>query len=142
MAKPNRNPVPQPTQRVCRIMVTDLFNQTLTKYSTNAPVLKALKAFIEQKRAMPLEPFGSKDYPFKGDGPLHGIGHAGLTFDVSIVYKISGKNPNIITLYGIFSHDELGTGQPANIKRQRQAAKAIDNQVHTQAYSPVDESSR
>lgn len=142
MAKPNRNPAPQAPARVARIMASKLFDQTLASYSGNVAVLKALKEFITQKRAQPLAPFGSKDYPFKGDGPLHGIGHAGLTFDVSILYKISGKNPNIITLYGIFSHDQLGTGQPANIKRQKNAATTINNQTQVRPFEPVDESKR
>lgn len=140
MAKPNRTPQPQSPARVCRIVASDMFYQTLKNFSDNATVLKALKAFIEQKRAQPLAPFGAKDYPFKGNGPLQGVGHAGLTFDASIVYTISGKNPNVITLYGIFTHDQLGTGQPANIKRQKQAAGSIHNQVNFTPYDKVDES--
>jgi mRNA-degrading endonuclease YafQ of YafQ-DinJ toxin-antitoxin module len=139
--KPKNNGKPaisaQP-QRVCRIMASELFFKTLENFKHNSRVLQALKEFIQTKRANPNQKFGSKDYPFVGAGPLKGIPHAGLDFDVSIVYTIEGKNPNIITLYGLFTHDQLGTGTPANIKRQKQARASFDHQVSVKPLEPVD----
>lgn len=148
MAKPRNTNTPpakgqQPVdQRKCRIFASDLFYETRNNYKFDVNVLEALLKFIRFKRDNPLSPFGSKDYPFKGDGPLHGLPHAGLTFDVSIVYSISGKNPNVITLYGIFSHDELGTGNPGNQKRMKQAATRIFRQTNAQPLDKIDEVAR
>lgn len=141
MAKSNRNTAAPVDPRVCRILASNMFYQTLENFSTNVPALTALKAFIEQKRKSPLQSFGGKDYPFKG-GDIKGYLHAGLTHDVFIVYTISGKNPNIITLYGVFTHDQLGTGNPPNQKRQSQAAKQMNNQDTFKAYGKVDETAR
>jgi mRNA-degrading endonuclease YafQ of YafQ-DinJ toxin-antitoxin module len=85
--------------------------------------------FIRFKSEHPLELYGSKDRAFANEGNLRGFIHAGLTFDVSIVYKIGmvgGKRT--LDLYGVFSHDELGTGQPRNINRQRSAGEKLRNQ--------------
>lgn len=125
-------------KRLVRIMASDLFRETVTKYKGNAAVQTAMADFIEFKRANPLVPYGSKDRPFKHD-PLKGIYHAGLTFDVSVLYTISGNNPNIITLYGIYSHDETGTGTPRNSKRQKQVHSRITNTGGIAPLTPLDE---
>lgn len=130
-------PIVVPT-RLVRIMASDLFRESVAKYKGNAAVQSAMADFIEFKRANPLFPFGAKDRPFKHD-PLKGIYHAGLTFDVSVLYTISGNNPNIITLYGIFSHDELGTGTPRNPNRQKNVHKRITNTGGIAPLTPLDE---
>ena len=81
---------------------------------------------MELKRANPNQAFGSSDKPFISSGffsaAVPGIRHAHLTFDLSIVYKVEG---NIITLYGFFTHDELGTGQPPNLRRQKGVSQQL-----------------
>jgi hypothetical protein len=50
---------------------------------------------------------------------------AHLSSDMSIVYELSGRNPTTIKLYGVFTHAQLGTGQPPNIKIQQNMAKRL-----------------
>lgn len=82
--------------------------------------------FLQSKRQNPLQPFGKSDKPFKGGGLIQGsipnetLIHAHLTHDISVVYSITGKDPRVLKLYGVFTHDEMGTGQPDNRKRQKQ----------------------
>lgn len=134
-------PLPPTLIHTVRIFKTDLLNETLRGF-VNAGMqhIAGLVAdFAAFKRAHPLEPFGSKDYPFKHD-PLKGIRHAHLTHDISILYTISGNNPKIITLYGVFTHDEIGTGSGGGNKRvQQQTAKRVANLGSVTPLSKLDE---
>lgn len=129
-------------ERKARIFKCPIFSKTYEKYKRDPVIMDALADFIEAKRADPMAPFKKKDKPFVG-GDLKGYMHSGLSYDVSIVYTISGRNPHIITLLGIFSHDELGTGNPPRTNLQRQAAKTFANQA-SQAVplSKMDESAK
>jgi hypothetical protein len=49
--------------------------------------------------------------------------------DVSIVYKLEGKEPRKLKLYGFFSHEDLGTGQPPKQKIQQKTGKRLKTQV-------------
>jgi hypothetical protein len=93
-------------------------------------VRKKFRDFMEIKRNNPRQPFGSSDKPFRSggnfDSAVPGLMHAHITFDLSIVYKVVG---NQIYLYGFFTHDDLGTGQPANLNRQKGAASRLANQT-------------
>lgn len=90
------------------------FVKTLVK--SDQIVRKALDKFIEVKIENPTQRYGKVDKSFVSDGNYVGLMHAHLTFDKSIVYKIeSGK----LFLFGIYSHDDLGTGQPRNINKQK-----------------------
>jgi hypothetical protein len=84
---------------------------------------------MEIKRANPNGSFGSSDKPFvqKGviAGHVPGLKHAHLTHDLSLVYKVE---QNQVFLYGFFTHDELGTGQPASIQRQKSTGQRFSNQ--------------
>lgn len=139
MAKPNRNQqAAAPVEaRKARIFASKMFLTTLRNFSRDPQVIAALQAFIAHKRANPLQPFGSKDYPFKGG--LKAYSHSGLTFDAQVVYTISGRDPHIIRLYGVFTHDQLGTGNPAQMKRQQKAAQTFDNTTEFTPYERVDE---
>jgi hypothetical protein len=79
-----------------------------------------------------MAPFGSRDGMFAGGGNFTAavpkLRHAHMTHDVSVFYRLSGANPTVIDLFGFFSHDESGTGQPANIKKQKSLAKSLSNQ--------------
>lgn len=105
-----------------------LFDETSAKHFTDAKVKQAFAEFIQLKSADPMKPYGAKDFPMKGNGPLHGLLHAALAHDVRIMYQLKGKNPTVVYLYAIGTHDETGTGQPANLKRQKQLKNRIDNQ--------------
>lgn len=145
MAK-NRSKQQAPVQapadgRAARILACSLFFNTFEKYKTNKAVLQALREFIIHKRANPMTPFGGKDYPFRG-GHLKGYGHAGLNFDVSVIYNLLGAMPKLIHLYGIFSHDDIGTGTPPRLKMQAKVASVLDRQTDFKPLEKVDESAR
>ena len=107
-----------------------LYKETYLAKVLPSPKLKAkFRDFMETKRVNPNAPFGGKDATFSSAGhftkSVPGIRHAHITHDLSIVYKIVG---NEIYLYGFFTHDELGTGQPASIQRQKSVAAKFANQ--------------
>lgn len=109
--------------------ITPLFVETEGVHRKHLKQMKTTyAAFIAHKRQDPMAPFGGKDRAFTGNGPLHGILHAGMTHDISLLYSKSGKNPTKITLYGFFSHDELGTGNPPKPNKQKSIRDKVDRQ--------------
>ena len=110
-----------------------LFRDTFAeKARTNADLTAALNEFIQTKIENPNKPFGSRDASFSSAGHfgkrVSKIRHAHLMHDLNLCYTISDKDPTIIKLYGVFKHDELGTGQPANTRRQESVATTMSNQ--------------
>ena len=96
------------------------YNDTyLRKVKPYAAVRSKFRDFMELKRNDPHATFGSSDKPFQSKGKfgtiVPGIMHAHITGDLSIVYKVVG---GVVYLYGFYTHDELGTGQPSNRNRQ------------------------
>jgi hypothetical protein len=119
-------------------LICPLFEQTFKEKLITDPVIK--QKFIEFrkiKEANHIAPFGASDKLFKPSGnfgsAVKGIAHAHLTHDISICYKVSGSNPAVIRLYGVFTHDELGTGSPANDRKQKSVAKKMSNQQFADA---------
>ena len=113
-----------------------LFQDTFTeKAKLNPELNKTFKEFLILKSQNPTQPYGSRDASFSGEGNFNKavpkLRHAHLMHDLNLCYTISGKDPTLIKLYGVFKHDELGTGQPANIKRQKSVATAMANQTFT-----------
>lgn len=108
----------------------------LAKVNPYESVRNKFREFMELKRNDPNQAFGKSDKHFLGDGfftqQVPGLKHAHITQDLSIVYKISGKNPTEIYLYGFYTHDELGTGQPPNIRRQSSIAKSFRSYTFTE----------
>lgn len=112
-----------------RIVVADKeFAKTLDTYSSQKELLKRkLIDFVRFKSSSPYNgrapdgsKFGSSDYLLGSEGKFRdipGIAHAHLTFNISVVYRIEG---DVLRLYGIYSHDDMGTGQPPNTNRQQQ----------------------
>jgi hypothetical protein len=118
------------------VKTSELFNETLSKkiLSGNKKLADRIADFLKLKKENPMKPFGKDDNVFVGNNPVlkHAIPnetlvHAKLTSDISILYTITGRDPWVIKLYGIFTHDELGTGQPPNTKRMKQAAARMSN---------------
>jgi mRNA-degrading endonuclease YafQ of YafQ-DinJ toxin-antitoxin module len=111
-----------------------LYLETFAGKAVQYPVIgQKVNEFITFKSQNPLAQYGSSDKPFQGKGNfgtvIPGLKHAHLTHDIMIVYTLGGRNPIEFRLYGIFSHDELGIGQPANDKRQKSAVKRMANQA-------------
>jgi len=92
-------------------------------------ILQKIQEFMRFKEANPLAQYGTNDKPFTGNGIykqyLQKAVKAHLTPDIAIVYELSGRNPTTIKLYGVFTHADLGTGQPPNIKIQKNMAKRL-----------------
>lgn len=109
------------------------WEQSLISTVKDSPqIVQKIKDFRELKSKNPMDPFGSNDRPFIGGGIfkqyLPKALKAHLTPDISIVYELSGRNPTTIKLYGVFTHADMGTGQPQNIKIQRNLAKRLANE--------------
>jgi hypothetical protein len=110
-----------------------LFQETFSDKMRSFPVLeKKLGEFIAAKEVDPLQPFGGSDRTFTKDGPINkakpGIRHAHLTKDISIFYILTGKNPTIIQLYAVFTHNESGTGNSPNIRQQQKIGALLAKQ--------------
>lgn len=113
------------------------FNATkISKVFTNSVARNRYggpNGFIEVKRKNPNAPYGSSDKAFAANGnygsAIPGLRHAHITHDLSIVYRVDGKN---IYLYGFYTHDELGTGNPANMRKQASMADRFKNATFTE----------
>ena len=99
-------------------------------------VVQKLLDFFEFKRNNPLAPFGASDRKFASSGlyntTIPNLRHAHLSTDISIVYKVHSKNPMLVDLYGLFSHEELGTGNPSKANTQKTMAKRFSQQSFNQ----------
>jgi mRNA-degrading endonuclease YafQ of YafQ-DinJ toxin-antitoxin module len=106
----------------------NLFLKSFEGYKTDKKVTAALDQFVKFKETSPSQAFGSKDYKYKS-GILSDYWHAGLSFDDSLIYQIQRKGDDYtFLLYGLYSHDDSGTGQPPNMKKQRALLTKLDNQ--------------
>lgn len=108
-----------------------LFDETMLQHS--ASVLHKFNEFKKVKESNPMQPFGSRDRPFSGEGPLGlykpTLIHAHMTHNISLLYYLSSAKPTIINLLGFFTHDAIGTGQPAAINKQKSFVKRIGSQT-------------
>lgn len=99
----------------------------------NKKLSERFEAFLQTKLNNPMQPFGKSDKPFLSAGfirnaiPNETLLHAHLTPDISIIYSITGKDQKVIKLYGVYTHDEMGVGQPPNIRKQKQFADRLSN---------------
>lgn len=93
-------------------------------------IRKKFSEFMELKRWNPNQPFGKSDKLFLNAGNfirvIPNLKHAHITMDLSIVYKLEG---GVIWLYGFYTHDDLGTGQPANQRVQSAMATKFSNKT-------------
>jgi hypothetical protein len=109
------------------------YNATyLLKIKVNEALKAKFRSFMELKRNNPTEPFGKVDKSFMSGGnfqsAIPGLKHAHINFNISIVYRIvQTSGITEIYLYGFYTHDELGTGQPPNINKQRSIAQRFKN---------------
>jgi hypothetical protein len=99
----------------------------------NKKLPERFEAFLQTKLNNLMQPFGKSDKPFLSAGfirnaiPNETLLHAHLTPDISIIYSITGKDEKVIKLYGVYTHDEMGIGQPPNIRKQKQFADRLSN---------------
>lgn len=102
------------------------FEQTLLRHG--GEVAGTFARWLKSKLANPLQQVGY-DKPFSGTGNYSGLSHAHMGMDISIVYKLESRDPRKLKLYGFFSHEDLGTGQPPKQKIQQKTAKRLKSQV-------------
>jgi hypothetical protein len=99
---------------------------------TGPALIDKLKQFVERKKENVLNKFGSIDQPFKyvlrSSVPDEIMKHTHLLHDANLLYTLSGTDPKVIKLYGIFKHDDIGTGQPANLHKQQSYAAKLASQ--------------
>ena len=111
------------------IRYAPMFAETINRHPE---IHDKLERFIYAKGQDPSAAFGKSDTPFIGTGPIGRTGlkvkHAHLSQDISIVYRIHGRNPHILELYGAFSHKELGISNTANIRQQKKVARKLQQQ--------------
>jgi len=109
---------------------SDLYRRTKAARVDPYPAIRnKFHQFMQTKRANPNQPFGGSDKPFTGQGryqtAVPGLRHAHITHDLSVVYLVQGRR---VYLFGFFTHDDLGTGSPPNLRRQQALAAQISNQ--------------
>ena len=103
------------------------------KVQAEPKLVQKVAEFTVTKMANPMQAYGRNDKPFLAAGhlktavPGETLLHAHLDRDNSMVYSINGRNPTVIKLYGIFNHAELGTGDPANIRKQQAMGDRLRN---------------
>jgi len=104
---------------------------TLDLSDYDAVVTEKFKDFVEYKKNH-VDAYGSKDYPMKGNAPLgsmvSGLRHAHLTQDVSVFYRVHGRNPKYLDIYGVFSHKDIGIGNTPNVRKQQRYAKKFSRE--------------
>lgn len=110
------------------IRTCPLYWETLTKYQRYLP---KIKEFLKFKADTPFANFGSRDAGAHHNFADLKVRHAHVSSDISIWYRIHGRNPTYIDLYGLFSHDESGTGQPANMRKQKNLVTRMTNTKFT-----------
>ncbi len=116
---------------MCKQMVDTVVFKTSNKFWDLFKKYKItpeeLKKFTDAKTRNPLVPYNKRDYQYKGSGPLGQtkVGHALLHQDAYVIYKVSGKNPTVVYLYGFTSHEDSGTGNPPKQAKQQAFAKQI-----------------
>lgn len=110
-----------------------MWEESLANAIKDTPnVIQKIKEFKNFKEQNPLTQYGKNDKSFSSEGIykqyLPKAAKAHLTPDISIIYELSGRNPTTIKLYGVFTHAELGTGQPSNKNIQKSMAKRLSRE--------------
>ena len=112
---------------------SSIFDQTVANKSQQAPNLLAkISSFVDAKSLNPLQPWGSRDKPFGAKGPIGmsmpKLRYAHINNDLIIFYEMEGRDPTVIKLYGVFSHDDVGIGQPGSISKQKSLIQQLRHQ--------------
>ena len=87
-------------------------------------IRKKLRQFMHTKRENPQQSFGASDKHFVSAGPYAGLRHAHLTQDLSVVYNVINKT---VFLYGFYTHQDLGTGNPPKFGNQKTMSTKFKN---------------
>jgi len=111
-----------------QVIVSSQYPQTLERYPGFDDKITSLLAWKAENPGRHL----ANDTGFISAGPIGrlipNLRHLHLTRDLSLIYTQQGRNPMVFKLYGIYSHEEMGTGTPASMNRQRTWASQIAGQ--------------
>jgi hypothetical protein len=122
--------------------------KTIDKFTDQRDRIKTeLSKFLQWKNKTPYNGslpgfpgFGDSDKKFRSGGNfgsrLPGISHAHVTHNLSIVYFVD-RETNTIRLYGVYSHDDIGTGSPPDLKRQEQMGSRWANMKFDASIQPT-----
>ena len=132
MASKSKNKGTTPELNSVKFVEGSLWTASVLNAVKDTPnVIRKIKEFQEVKSKNPMAPYGTNDRPFASTGLykqyLPKAMKAHLTPDISVVYELSGRNPTIIRLYGVFTHADMGTGQPPNKNVQKSMAARLSN---------------
>lgn len=132
----SKNNMQVPAAGGAQFLKSKLFDRTVEgRKAMMTNIEEKIAEFIATKTADPMQQFGSKDKPFGGDGPIGKafpkMRYANMNSDIRLFYTMEGKNPTIFKLYGVFSHDDIGLGQPGNIKRQASFIQRLKPEVNS-----------
>jgi hypothetical protein len=120
-------------ERKHEVFACDNFYDSLDRHQATIPDLDdKVSDFVKFKQANPDSnknrwPHGTDEH-MGSDGhwkKVPKLKHASLGFDMRIFYTIEG---NQIKLYGVHPHDESGTGNPKNPRKQEALAKKMSKQ--------------
>jgi hypothetical protein len=138
MGLPAQPSLPSAQPPVVFIRSTEYKKQYLEKIRPYPAKRSSVIRFMDIKRKDPTMPVGN-DKPFKPGfffaSAVPGISHAHLAGgDYSLIYRVEGRK---VYLYGFYTHDELGTGQPANKRKQESMAAGFAHTQWTQPPQPA-----
>jgi hypothetical protein len=114
------------------VQICDFLVESSKKHFSEKPLLRdKLDLFIQKKKENPIAQYSKSDKANPTGTPMSlavpKIAHAHLDGDISVFYTVSGS-PSVLKLYAVLSHNEAGTGQPINNKRQKSVGKKMSNQ--------------
>lgn len=124
---PEKAPADRPEKTLVRFGPD--WESSKTKYTKAGKwdrMLKQFERFLTAKMANPTEMWNASDK--RASNALSRFYKAHLTHDDSIIYTYD-QQQNILRIYGIWSHDEMGTGQPPNYARIAKFADRLGGQV-------------
>jgi addiction module RelE/StbE family toxin len=88
-----------------------------------------LTDFLKFKKTNPKQPYNTNDDALKG-GELKNVGlrHFDIGREYRLYYRVVEDSDSIkVILYGVFTHEETGTGRPPNQNKQKSFADTVRN---------------
>lgn len=117
-------------KKVIILQDTKRLKATVSLAKRGVPKLpQLLTDFLKFKKSNPKQPYNKKDDALKG-GELKSVGlrHFDIGREYRLYYRVVEDTDSIkVILYGVFTHEETGTGKPPNQNRQKSFADTVRN---------------
>lgn len=104
-------------------------------------LIEVISDFLRFKSVNPKQSYNPKDTPLTG-GILKDLKlwHYDIGRSLRLYYNVSQEGDTVfLNLYGVFTHDETGTGQPANKRKQEKFVDHVKNAMNNKM-SPLGNS--